>query len=139
MMSVYPIPQREIFAVPDESPDHLIRFGLFEVDVRSRELRKQGAKIKLQDPCRDATTFEGKLYLSVHDRSCVCSPGRKGQCVSILGESLRTEVARFGLLLESRLAHGPFTPRPSLSESSGSRFAAPVGAKMGQDWVRFKM
>ncbi len=49
MMSVDPIPQREIFAVPDESPDHLIRFGLFEVDVRARELRKQGAKIKLQE------------------------------------------------------------------------------------------
>src|ERR1700735_1744076 len=36
-------------SLPTTSQDALIRFGNFEVDVRARELRKQGVKIKLQD------------------------------------------------------------------------------------------
>src|SRR5437762_7834004 len=31
------------------SSPHLIRFGLFEVDTRSGELRRQGSKVNLQD------------------------------------------------------------------------------------------
>jgi TolB-like protein/DNA-binding winged helix-turn-helix (wHTH) protein/Flp pilus assembly protein TadD len=35
------------------TPSKLIRFGVYEVDLRSSELRKQGRKIKLQEqPCR---------------------------------------------------------------------------------------
>jgi len=30
------------------SPSPVIRFGVFELDLQSRELRKQGMKIKLQ-------------------------------------------------------------------------------------------
>ena len=33
---------------PDSSPD-VVRFGVFEVDLRARELRKQGVKIRLQE------------------------------------------------------------------------------------------
>jgi TolB-like protein/DNA-binding winged helix-turn-helix (wHTH) protein/Tfp pilus assembly protein PilF len=37
---------------PSTSP-RLVRFGIYEVDLRTSELRKQGRKIKLQDqPCR---------------------------------------------------------------------------------------
>ena len=35
--------------VPPDRPDTLLRFGLFEVDLRSGELRKQGRRIKLQE------------------------------------------------------------------------------------------
>jgi Tol biopolymer transport system component/DNA-binding winged helix-turn-helix (wHTH) protein len=39
-------------------PDYPIRFGLFEVDLRAGELRKQGVKIKLQDqPLRILVTL----------------------------------------------------------------------------------
>src|SRR6202158_5980890 len=35
------------------TPSKLVRFGVYEVDLRSSELRKQGRKIKLQEqPCR---------------------------------------------------------------------------------------
>lgn len=33
---------------PDSSPD-VVRFGVFEVDLRARELRKQGVKVRLQE------------------------------------------------------------------------------------------
>ena len=29
--------------------EHVLRFGLFEVDLRAGELRKQGARVKLQE------------------------------------------------------------------------------------------
>ena len=34
---------------PSLSPLHIVRFGIFEVDTRSGELRKAGLKIKLHD------------------------------------------------------------------------------------------
>src|SRR5260370_20071377 len=35
------------------TPSKLIRFGVYEVDLQSSELRRQGRKIKLQEqPCR---------------------------------------------------------------------------------------
>jgi eukaryotic-like serine/threonine-protein kinase len=34
---------------PDARPPEILRFGVFEVDVRSVELRKQGVRIKLQE------------------------------------------------------------------------------------------
>src|ERR1700730_2932887 len=33
----------------ESRPPVLLRFGIFEVDVRSREVRKQGVRIKLQE------------------------------------------------------------------------------------------
>src|SRR6195256_6055478 len=33
----------------ESRPPVLLRFGIFEVDLRSREVRKQGARIKLQE------------------------------------------------------------------------------------------
>jgi TolB-like protein/DNA-binding winged helix-turn-helix (wHTH) protein len=41
--------EREDSPVQKTVPDHLIRFGLFEVDLRAGELRKNGVKIKLQE------------------------------------------------------------------------------------------
>ena len=35
--------------LPQERPSHVKRFGTFEVDVRARELRKAGIRIRLQD------------------------------------------------------------------------------------------
>src|SRR6202166_1423264 len=34
---------------PDARPPEILRFGVFEVDLRSGELRKQGLRIKLQE------------------------------------------------------------------------------------------
>ena len=36
-------------SVNTASPAQVIRFGVFEVDLRAGELRKQGAKVKLQE------------------------------------------------------------------------------------------
>src|ERR1700682_6546899 len=33
----------------ESRPPVLLRFGIFEVDLRSRELRKQGVRVKLQE------------------------------------------------------------------------------------------
>ena len=34
---------------PIEAPAKVVRFGLFEVDLESNELRKKGLRLKLQD------------------------------------------------------------------------------------------
>jgi len=40
---------REILTVPKTEPNCLIRFGVFEVDPRTGELRSKGSRVKLQD------------------------------------------------------------------------------------------
>src|SRR5215471_6713725 len=35
--------------LPEAQPGGRIRFGVFEVDLRARELRKQGKRVRLQD------------------------------------------------------------------------------------------
>src|SRR5215472_900130 len=40
---------REILSVQKIAPDHLIRFGVFEVDPRAGELRSKGSRVKLQE------------------------------------------------------------------------------------------
>src|SRR5271156_6846274 len=42
-------PQRQMITPPTLVSSPLIRFGVFEADVRSGELRKSGVKIKVQD------------------------------------------------------------------------------------------
>jgi DNA-binding response OmpR family regulator len=40
-----------------ESSTRIVRFGVFELDVEARELRKSGVKIKLQDQPFQILTF----------------------------------------------------------------------------------
>jgi TolB-like protein/DNA-binding winged helix-turn-helix (wHTH) protein/Tfp pilus assembly protein PilF len=49
---LHPLPPLQTMKQPAISPK-LVRFGMYEVDLRTSELRKQGRKIKLQEqPCR---------------------------------------------------------------------------------------
>jgi len=78
------------------SSSRLVRFGVFEADLRSGELRKNGAKIRLPgQPFEVLAMMLERPGESLPGRSCRRDSGRMGP-LSILITALTTQSTKSG-------------------------------------------
>jgi DNA-binding winged helix-turn-helix (wHTH) protein/Tfp pilus assembly protein PilF len=73
------LPRRSFLMASPQSPTALIRFGVFEADLRAGELRRNGVKVRLQDlPFRALTLLlsrPGELITREEFRQALWPPG----------------------------------------------------------------
>src|SRR5216683_7740356 len=108
---------------PVEAPVKVVRFGLFEVDLESNELRKKGLRVKLQDQqlnlLRILLEHPGTLVTRDELRHRLWKPGTFVE----FDHSLNTAMMRLREVL------GDSSDNPMFIESvprKGYRFIAPV-------------
>src|ERR1700704_2959237 len=109
--------------VPQQSVRRVVRFGLFEVDLRAGELFKQGIKIKLQQQ-----PFRVLALLLEHPGEVVTREALR-QAIWPAGTFVEFDVGVDAAVHKLRTALGDSAETPRLVETlprRGYRFIAPV-------------
>src|SRR5262245_34478567 len=116
-------------------PPVLLRFGVFEVDVRAGELRKQGVRVKLQEQLFQVLAVllqrSGEVVICEELRNHNWSP----DTFVDFDNSLNTAINKL------REAFGDSADNPRFIETlprRGYRFVAPVTGPDGVDTARIK-
>src|SRR5712664_2239708 len=117
-------------AVPERSVRQLVRFGVFEVDLRAGELFKQGIKIRLQQQ-----PFRVLALLLEHPGEVVTREDLR-QAIWPAGTFVEFDVGLDAAIHKLRSALGDSAENPRLVETlprRGYRFIAPVDGVFGAE------
>jgi TolB-like protein/DNA-binding winged helix-turn-helix (wHTH) protein/Tfp pilus assembly protein PilF len=105
------------------TPSRVVRFGVFQVDLTSGELRKHGARIRLQDQPRQILSVLLETPGDLVSREELCKRLWPGNTFVDFDHSLNTAVMR----LREALSDSPENPRfIETVPRHGYRFIAPV-------------